>query len=533
MRDVLSARAFGRPQAAAPKPVKRGDVLLTSKPFVYLVSSSLKSLYCDYCLAKKGRNGLQRCSGCRLEHYCGKECQAAAWGLHRLECRHLKRVAPRVPPDAARLMAKVILKLQHGGDKLAEEISTNYSRKFKDLMNHYSDIKKDSKRHEHFVSLVAVLESFLVGMELPNEAELQGIFGRICVNSFSITDPDQNTVGTGVYLAASIFDHSCEPNAYVAFDGFELTCRSLVDLPVLDWSKLRISYIDVLNPREERQADLQRRYYFLCDCVRCSSPEWEEEQVGPLCCGNTNCSGMVFIPEGLRRHQVSKKVPDCRENSAEVINEEINISSQSSGTEKIYDPETQGKREILTASCSHCGTSKPMTPDQVEMYYSVASFCKEQLDLCKDHYYLDLCEKGLERATGVLHDLNIFLVRLRDAAFEASISLSHWEKASTYGSLNIEGLSHYYGKKHPSLGMVLLKLGKILVYVGSFSKAVGYLARAESILKASHGTTHPLYTEQAAPLYMQAREEMREAEKMAGWKGKKGLSGTSGGGPVR
>lgn len=112
MRDVLSARAFGRPQAAAPKPVKRGDVLLTSKPFVYLVSSSLKSLYCDYCLAKKGRNGLQRCSGCRLEHYCGKECQAAAWGLHRLECHRLKRVAPRVPPDAARLMAKVILKLQ-------------------------------------------------------------------------------------------------------------------------------------------------------------------------------------------------------------------------------------------------------------------------------------------------------------------------------------------------------------------------------------------------------------------------------------
>lgn len=43
----------------------------------------------------------------------------------------------------------------------------------------YSDIKKDSKRHEHFVSLVAVLESFLVGVDLPNEAELQGIFGRV------------------------------------------------------------------------------------------------------------------------------------------------------------------------------------------------------------------------------------------------------------------------------------------------------------------------------------------------------------------
>lgn len=43
-------------------------------------------------------------------------------------------------------------------------------------------------------------------------------------------------------------------------------------------------------------------------------------------------------------------------------------------------------------------------------------------------------------ATGVLHDLNLLLVKLRDAVFEASISLGHWEKASAYGSLNIEGL---------------------------------------------------------------------------------------------
>lgn len=61
---------------------------------------------------RKGSKGLQRCSGCRQEHYCGRECQAAAWGLHRMECRRLKRVSPRVPPDTARLMAKVILKLQ-------------------------------------------------------------------------------------------------------------------------------------------------------------------------------------------------------------------------------------------------------------------------------------------------------------------------------------------------------------------------------------------------------------------------------------
>lgn len=557
MRDMLSCRTFGRPQQAeAPKPVKRGDVLLTSQPFVYLVSGTLKSLYCDFCLAKKDSKGLQRCSGCRQEHYCGRECQAAAWGLHRLECRRLKRVSPRVPPDTARLMAKVILKLKNG-DSMEEEIAPGYTRKFKDLMNHYSDIKKDKKRHEHFESLMGVLDSYLVGATLPNEAELQGIFGRICVNSFSITDPDQNTVGTGVYLAASIFDHSCKPNAYVTFDGKKLTCRALVNFPALDWTKIRISYIDVLNPREERQEDLLRRYYFLCDCVKCSHPEWQEEEVGPLRCSNSDCTEPIFIPVTPKEDQEPKDDTDSKSTTAKGDN-----NSQTNDTlknanvdgtakiipvgedlckENIYDVKVDGgdstdlqEEENVTVVCSRCGTSNPMTPERLSMYRSVASFCKEQLDLCKDHYYLDLCEKGLDKATGVLHDLNLLLVKLRDAAFEAAISLGHWEKATTYGLSNIEGLCHYYGKDHPSLGMVLLKLGKILVYIGRSSAAVGHLSRAEGIVKASHGTTHPLYTQQLMPLYIQAREEMQEeAQRMAkGRKGKKAVVGNPCGGPL-
>ena len=73
--------------------------------------------------------------------------------------------------------------------------------------------------------------------------------------------------------------------------------------------------------------------------------------------------------------------------------------------------------------------------------------------------------------------------------------------------------SHYYGRNHPSLGMVLLKLGKILVYIGQCSEAVGHLSRAESILKLSHGTSHLLYTQQLLPLYTQAKQEMQEENK--------------------
>ncbi|KAG7172655.1 histone-lysine N-methyltransferase SMYD3-like 2, partial [Homarus americanus] len=253
--------------------VAKGNVLLTSKPFVYLVNGSLKGLYCDYCLKKKRICTLQRCSGCKAECYCDRDCQRGAWDIHRYECKNLQRIHPLIPPDTAKLMAKVIFKLKNGGDQIEEKLSERKSRKFKDLMNHYTDLKDDKNRQEHLTSLIVVLRKYIGSNNLPNEVDLQGIFGRICVNSFSITDQDMNTAGTGVYLAASVFDHSCQPNSYVTFDGKRLMCRALVDMPSLDWSKLRISYIDVMNTTMDRRNELHRRYYFWCDCRACHNPE--------------------------------------------------------------------------------------------------------------------------------------------------------------------------------------------------------------------------------------------------------------------
>ena len=54
-------------------------------------------------------------------------------------------------------------------------------------------------------------------------------FFQIVINSFGITDASQNSIGTGVFLAASIFDHSCSPNAFVTFEGTSLAVRSLID----------------------------------------------------------------------------------------------------------------------------------------------------------------------------------------------------------------------------------------------------------------------------------------------------------------
>ncbi|KOB70703.1 SET and MYND domain-containing protein 3 [Operophtera brumata] len=57
------------------------------------------------------------------------------------------------------------------------------------------------------------------------------------INSFNILDTDMNSIGTGVYLAASTMDHSCDPNAVATFDGKTLNVRAVKDMPSMDWTQ--------------------------------------------------------------------------------------------------------------------------------------------------------------------------------------------------------------------------------------------------------------------------------------------------------
>lgn len=43
----------------------------------------------------------------------------------------------------------------------------------------YSDIKEDPKRMEHFESLQNVLTEYLHGVQMPNSADLLGMYGRV------------------------------------------------------------------------------------------------------------------------------------------------------------------------------------------------------------------------------------------------------------------------------------------------------------------------------------------------------------------
>lgn len=76
-------------------------------------------------------------------------------------------------------------------------------------------------------------------------------------------------------------NHSCEENAYVAFDGPRLTMRSVV--PIKKNEEIYVSYIKNHNPFRVRQMELKDRYMFTCACKKCKlgPATWEDKLLRP------------------------------------------------------------------------------------------------------------------------------------------------------------------------------------------------------------------------------------------------------------
>uniref|UniRef100_A0A7S1X866 SET domain-containing protein n=1 Tax=Tetraselmis chuii TaxID=63592 RepID=A0A7S1X866_9CHLO len=79
--------------------------------------------------------------------------------------------------------------------------------------------------------------------------------------------------GRVLYISASFFNHSCRPNCANKASLTEAQVVAIV--PICAGDELCLSYIDTDLPRSERRKQLNRMFFFDCDCPRCA-----EEQCG-------------------------------------------------------------------------------------------------------------------------------------------------------------------------------------------------------------------------------------------------------------
>jgi SET domain len=90
-------------------------------------------------------------------------------------------------------------------------------------------------------------------------------------NAFRATLADDTPIGLCFEPILALANHSCSPNAVVVFDGRSVALRALE--PIVKGEQVFISYITATEDRASRQRDLTQRYFFDCQCEKCSKDE--------------------------------------------------------------------------------------------------------------------------------------------------------------------------------------------------------------------------------------------------------------------
>ncbi|KAH7980881.1 hypothetical protein HPB49_019782 [Dermacentor silvarum] len=138
-------------------------------------------------------------------------------------------------------------------------------------MSDVEAIKNDQSRYlKEFKRLWETTKVFLDDKYLPEPEVGLEIYGKMIINSYCICNDEHSPVGTGLYIGPSILDHSCSPNAHAVYEGHKLQLRAAQDIKCSNFDGIRVSYIDVMAPKNVRQQELKSQYYFECSCTKCS-----------------------------------------------------------------------------------------------------------------------------------------------------------------------------------------------------------------------------------------------------------------------
>ena len=249
-------------------------VILNEEPVSH--ASTQVENTCDSCLAvdQTGKE-YQRCSGCKFVSYCSEKCQVKAWKKwHKHECKVFKHLLEqgKTPTPTLVLTHRTIVAQANGTGDVVDK-----------LVDHTGNLSTQ-KRDMYFqlgcllAEMLGLTKGFRGNKNHPYTSmeSVLNLFAKLECNSFSITDGDLSTVGYGLYSDSCFINHSCEPNAVVAYNGAALALMPIRDIRPEE--EILISYIELAQLTSDRQNELSERYNFTCSCKRCSSTGAELEK---------------------------------------------------------------------------------------------------------------------------------------------------------------------------------------------------------------------------------------------------------------
>lgn len=283
-----------------------GEILFSEEPFSSVLLPEHYSTHCHQCYARLAAP--LPCKKCTQPRYCSVECCEVAWlAHHQYECGYLDLLhSLGVGHLAIRtLFSAGLHKLQSiraavKNGSYAYSTEDAYSRVFS--LTHHIDKLEEEEVFQYTVtaallgSYVARRTTFLspssaaaTTRDQPIDEDLVNYLGGLVLlhlcqligNAHAVTelresdngDVQQVRLATGIYVSASMMNHSCRTLIINQFQGARLLVRAT--RPLQQGQEVTNCYGPHYRRHlfQERQDMLLNQYKFRCRCTACSDPK--------------------------------------------------------------------------------------------------------------------------------------------------------------------------------------------------------------------------------------------------------------------
>ncbi|WVQ66767.1 uncharacterized protein L199_004958 [Kwoniella botswanensis] len=404
---------FGRGRGLITKRlIKAGTIILKTPPSISALQNQHFQRVCHGCyLTMKERNiascknekeryekkmrgelkiKLNRCSGCKVLHYCSRECQLSDWPTHKHECLALQRFRKmyyktypnkrqddddlswtQASPEPVRALARIIWKRRVEREKNGgkdgiwwKQIASLESHVSKSTQQEVMRLAQQAQHLQHYLSASIPLKGSDVDVDehqlLPvhmedfgfeNVQEVMNFCSSFHVNSFTLSSPSLTPIGVSNSPLMALSNHSCDPNAIVVFPNGAKYMELIAIKDIQLDEEILTSYIDLSCPYDIRQRDLKERYRFQCDCTLCEkSKNHRVDWVDPRWCvrheGCKGGDGKGKMPVKGSEGVVSVKCDKCQEDFK--VNAEEVLSVAQKGVD-VLDSDEHRQLDYKTA----------------------------------------------------------------------------------------------------------------------------------------------------------------------------------------
>jgi len=435
---------------------KRGDVLIQSQPFAFIIITEYRGVVCEQCWGRMTPATHQICKNCNMVCYCSNNCRIAGTAEHRLECLILSRAgtARLALSDHLRLIIRIWLRIRSEGVHRVERAG-NLSKCWDYLVDHCKPLETEGSNREILQNEYNELGNILSKADMPSYEVFLNIYSKILVNSFSLRSDRTSTpehFGTGIYMVASLLNHSCVPNCTVVFQGRQLSIVATKDVPEGYIPNVAfITYVNSLDDTNTRQEQLSTTWHFKCECSLCSNIKFDKQKHSGVCSG---------CDSGHRP----------------------------------MSPDTWTPPE----PCPQCGYSDKMEDKKLLERYKEIYL---RLTVKSDVDFDTMCEATVEEMGEVYSNSDILYIKAAHHVFTLVVDQCRWSKAITTGEIALAGYTKYYGDKAGLVAAVYVRLGAAYHRMDQHDQANHCLDEADRIYRVIPGSHSSFYAQEFRPVY--------------------------------